>query len=88
MGAADHDTQFKKKRLRVCGEPLRVDSSQHDVRCGHCQSYELDNKKYYHVEVTYNLSVAGRFWTRAERFGGIAKPAVPTVEFKNMLKKA
>jgi hypothetical protein len=55
---------------------------------GHGQSYRLGDKDYYHMEVTDTLSVAGRFWTKAERFEGIAKPAVPTVEFKNMLKKA
>ena len=55
---------------------------------GHGQSYTLGGKDYYHMEVTDNLSIAGRFWTRSERFEGIAKPAVPTVEFRNILKKA
>jgi len=54
---------------------------------GHGQSYTLDSKKYYHMEVTDSLSVAGRFWTTSQRFEGIAKPLVPTIEFRDILKK-
>jgi len=53
---------------------------------GHGQSYRLDNKNYYHMEVTASLTIAGRFWREGEKLEAIAKPAVPTIQFRNILK--
>ena len=53
---------------------------------GHGQSYKLGDKNYYHMEVTDSLTVAGRFWRRGEKFETIAKPIIPTTQFRNILK--
>lgn len=47
-------------------------------------SYRLDGRRYYHVEITYDMPVAGRFWAETE-VEAWARPAVPSDRFRSTL---
>lgn len=53
---------------------------------GHGRSYEYDGKTYYHMEVTDEYPVAGRYWDR-QGAETIDYPEVPTEQFKGILVK-
>ncbi|MDN5357689.1 MAG: hypothetical protein PWR17_858 [Candidatus Methanomethylophilaceae archaeon] len=50
----------------------------------HGKSYNFEKKKYYHVETTADLPAIGRCWASMETHY-IARPQVPTEEFKKTL---
>lgn len=52
---------------------------------GHGISYELDGKKYIHMETTADLPVVGRYFA-SSKFERIVRPSIPTKTFKNTLK--
>lgn len=50
----------------------------------HGKYYDFEGKKYYHMETTANLPAIGSYWA-SSRTLDIARPLVPTEEFKDTL---
>jgi hypothetical protein len=53
----------------------------------HGKSYRFEGKDYYHMETTANLPAIGRYWASTETYH-IARPLVPTKEFKDTLSRS
>ncbi len=52
---------------------------------GHGRSYRYDGKTYFHMEVTDELPVAGRFWNHPGSIEAMAAPEVPNDDFRGIL---
>lgn len=52
---------------------------------GHGRSYKHDGKTYYHMEVTDELLVAGRYWPHPGEIHTISTPCTPSASFHNTL---